>query len=221
MTGTWAARRGPLRRGVAGRDTRRRTDDRCATGDPGTGDDDAAVGGLRRRGGAASNAASAGNGAASSAPSADAASSAPSAAASEQAPASEAPSAGGGSAGGACDLVTADELASAFGVPSVKTTLLPGPPDSCVIESDAGKPLAAFSYTTAAGSALYDVFVLPGQSSEVSGIGDKAAFVDNTGFLVLKGDKMVVIVISGGAELDDDQVAEVSKQLGAHAAGRM
>ena len=55
--------------------------------------------------------------------------------------ATEAPAGGGGgAAAGVCELVTAEELAGIFGVASVKTTVIAGPPDNCIVQSDAGDP---------------------------------------------------------------------------------
>lgn len=127
----------------------------------------------------------------------------------------------GGTATGVCDLVTKDELASAFDVPSVTTTVLAGPPDSCIVKSDTDRALVAWSYTPESGNQMYETVVLPGQSTEVPGIGDRAAFVDNVGFLVVKGPALLSIAISSGSDLDDDQMKDVAKQLGAFAAGRM
>jgi hypothetical protein len=128
----------------------------------------------------------------------------------------------GGTAAGVCGLVTADELAEVFGVPSVTTTVFVGPPDTCSVESDAGDALAAWSYSTANAGSTYDMFVLPAQSVDVPGIGDKAAFVDNTGLLVLKGDALVVIgVMTGVGDVTQDEMNELMKQIGALAAGRM
>jgi hypothetical protein len=117
--------------------------------------------------------------------------------------------------------VTPDELAAAFAVASVSTSVIPGPPDTCVVQSDTGDALASWSHTTSGAGTTYGAVVMPGQSTEVSGIGDKAAFVDNMGFLVLKGDSMVVITIASGADLDEAASQDVSKQLGALVAGRM
>lgn len=55
----------------------------------------------------------------------------------------------------------------------------------------------------------------------MTGIGDKASIVQNTGLLVLKGDNLVVISISGGADLSEEEGIEASKQIGAMAAGRL
>ena len=50
------------------------------------------------------------------------------------------------------------------------------------------------------------MFALPSQSVDVPGIGDKAAFVENTGLLVLKGDALVVIgVMTGAGDLSQDE----------------
>lgn len=146
--------------------------------------------------------------------------------ASAQAPvataASEPPAGGGGgTAVGVCELVTAEELAGIFAVASVKTTVFPGPPDNCIVESDAGDPLTAWSLTTAQARGLYDAFTADPSSIEVAGVGDKAAIVQNTGLLVLKGDNLLVISISGGADMSEDEGIEASKQIGAFAAGRL
>ena len=117
--------------------------------------------------------------------------------------------------------MTTDELATAFAVGSVSTSVIPGPPDACVVQSDAGDALVSWSQTTSGAGAIYGGVVMPGQSTEVSGIGDRAAFVDNMGFLILKGDSMVVIAVASGAALDEAASQEVAKQLGALIAGRM
>lgn len=146
----------------------------------------------------------------------------PSAAASVPAPASEAPAAGGGgSAAGVCELVTVEELAGIFGVASVKSTVFPGPPDNCIVESDTGDPLTAWSLTTAQASVLYDAFTVDPSTVVVNGIGDKAAIVQNTGLMVLKGSSLLVISISGGSDMSEDEGIEASKQIGMLAAGRL
>jgi hypothetical protein len=168
-----------------------------------------------------------GGGTTTAAPTDAAATSGPTQAPATDAPATDAPAVtpapagGGGGAAGVCELVTPEELAGTFGVPSVKATVFPGPPDNCIVESDAGAPLAAWSLTTAQGGALFDAFTSDPSSIEVSGIGDKAALVDNTGLLVLKGGALLVISISSGADMSEDEVIEASKQIGAIAAGRM
>lgn len=121
---------------------------------------------------------------------------------------------GGGPAVGVCELVTADELKAIFNVASVTTTVFAGPPDTCSVESDTGDPLVAWSYSAAQSVAVYDAFVVDPSSVEVSGIGDKAAFVQNTGLLVLKGDALAIISVQSGDE-------EHLKKVGAALAGRM
>ena len=130
-------------------------------------------------------------------------------------------SGGGGTAVGVCDLVTAEELAGIFNVPSVKSTVLAGPPDNCIVESDGGDPLTAWSLNFAQAKVLFDTFTADPASIEVPGIGDKAAIVQNTGLLVLKGDSLMVISISGGADLSEEEAVEASKKIGAIAASRM
>lgn len=159
----------------------------------------------------------------SAAPSSGTASSAPgeTPAASSAAPVSAAPSAGGGTAAGVCELATPEELAAAFGVASVATQVLPGPPDTCIVDNDAGRTVASWNYNPTGATAIFELFVLPGQSTDVPGIGDRAAFVENTGLMILKGDAMVVVVIAGGADLEEEAANEVAKQIGAAIAGRM
>lgn len=130
-------------------------------------------------------------------------------------------SGGGGAAAGVCELVTADELAEIFNVPSVMTTVLAGPPDNCIVESDAGDPLTAWSLTVAQAKVVFDAFTADPASIEVPGIGDSASIVQNTGLLVLKGDSLLVISISGGADLSEEEAVEASKEIGAIAAGRL
>jgi hypothetical protein len=129
--------------------------------------------------------------------------------------------AGGGPAAGVCELVTAEELVEIFNVPSVTTTVIEGPPDNCIVESDTGDPLTAWSLTVAQAKAVFDAFTADPASIEVPGIGDKASIVQNTGLLVLKGDSLMVISISGGADLSEEEATEASKKIGAIAAGRM
>ena len=65
-------------------------------------------------------------------------------------------------------------------------------------------------------------FGVPGvKQTVVPGIGDKAAIVQNTGLLVLKGSSLLSVSISGGADMSEDEVIEASKQIAALAAGRM
>ncbi len=185
-----------------------------------------------------------GGGASSAGPAGGAATSEPTRASTTDAPATDAPATeapptdapattpaatttggGGGTAAGVCDLVTADELAEIFNVTAVTTTVFAGPPDTCSVDSDAGDSLVAWSYSvTSAGTAqaTYDAFVSDPSSVEVSGIGDDAAFVENTGLLVLKGAALSVIGVTAGDEdLSDDELDELAKQIGAIAAGRM
>jgi predicted small lipoprotein YifL len=146
----------------------------------------------------------------------------PSVEASVAAPASQAPAGGGGgTAAGVCELVTADELAGIFGVPSVKLTVVPGPPDTCIVQSDSGDPLTAWSLTTAQASIVYDALTADPATILVSGIGDKAAIVQNTGLLVLKGGSLLVISVSGGADMSEEEGIDASKKVGALAAGRL
>ena len=169
-------------------------------------------------------------GAGTAGPTAAAASQAPAAASSAEASAQPSlaiaaseppPAGGGGTAAGVCELVTAAELAGIFGVASVKMTVIPGPPDNCIVASDTGDPLAAWSLTTAQSAVIYGAFTTDPSTVQVSGIGDKAAIVQNTGLLVLKGSSLLVVSISGGSDMSEDEATAASKQVGALAAGRL
>jgi hypothetical protein len=120
-----------------------------------------------------------------------------------------------------CELVTPEELSEIFGVPSVKTTVFPGPPDNCIVDSASGDSLTAWSLTTVQADTLYAAFTTDPSTVEVDGVGDKAAIVQNTGLLVLKAGSLLVISISGGADMSEEEVIEASKQIGALAAGRL
>lgn len=137
------------------------------------------------------------------------------------APAPTQPPAGGGGAAGVCELVTPEELAEIFGVPSVNMTVLPGPPDNCIVDSESGDPVTAWSLTTAQAAVVFGAFTTDPSTVEVSGVGDKAAIVQNTGLLVLKGGSLLVIMISSGADMSEDEAIEASKQIGILAAGRL
>jgi hypothetical protein len=118
--------------------------------------------------------------------------------------------------------VTADELAQIFSVASVSTSVLQGPPDNCIVESEAGDPLAAWSLTVDQAQAVFDALTSDPSSAEiVPGIGEGAAIVENTGLLVIKGGRLIVISISGGTELSEDEAVDASKRIGEIAAGRM
>lgn len=130
-------------------------------------------------------------------------------------------SGGGGTAAGVCELVTSEELASIFGVSSVKMTVISGPPDNCIVESGDGDPLSAWSLMTAQAGTVYGAMTTDPSTIEVPGIGDKAAIVQNTGLLVLKGDSLFSVTISGGADMSEEEAIEASKKIAAFAAGRL
>lgn len=121
------------------------------------------------------------------------------------------PSSGGGTAGGVCDLVTAEELEGIFGPDAVSGTVISG--DSCIVNDPEGNPLVAWTYSTSDARLVYEALALPTQSVSVPGIGDQAAFVENTGLLVLKGDAL----FSVPAFVDQ----EIAKKIATIAAGRM
>lgn len=135
--------------------------------------------------------------------------------------ATEAPPAGGGTAAGVCELVTPEELAGIFGVAAVTTSVVQGPPDNCIVQDSDGNPLVTWSLTTAQAAALYDAFTVDPSTVPVSGIGDKAAIVQNTGLMILKGSSLLVVTISGGSDMSEEEGIEASKEVGTLAAGRL
>jgi hypothetical protein len=149
----------------------------------------------------------------------------PSAQASVAEVASEAPPAGGGDGGGPavgiCELVTADELAAIYDVASVETTVIPGPPDNCIVQSDGGDGLTAWSLMTAQAGTVYSAMTSDPSTVEVPGIGDKAAIVQNTGILVLKGGSLLSIALTAAPDMSEEEVLEAAKQVAAAAAGRL
>ena len=136
--------------------------------------------------------------------------------------ATEAPPAGGGGpAVGICELVTADELAAIYGVASVKTTVIAGPPDNCIVQSDSGDGLTAWSLMTAQAGTVYSAMTVDPTTIVLPGIGDKAAIVQNTGILVLKGNALLSVALTAAPDLSEEEVLAAAKQVATLAAGRL
>lgn len=127
----------------------------------------------------------------------------------------------GSTAGGVCDLATPDEVAAIFSVPSVTMEVLAGPPDNCIVTSADGAGLTAWSLMTAQAATVFDALAQPGQADMVDGLGDRAAIVENTGLMILKGDRLVTISIAGDSGLSGADADAVAKALGAKIAGRL
>jgi hypothetical protein len=134
------------------------------------------------------------------------------------------PPAGGGTAVGVCELVTADELQGILGT-SVSLTLFAGPPDTCDIQSTDGAPLAATVLTVmsnAAASAVFDAYAGSPGAQPISGMGDKAAFDPAQGVLVvLKADKVLTVAVFDDGSTDQTARLELMKQIATTASGRM
>ena len=128
---------------------------------------------------------------------------------------------GGGAAVGICELVTAEELAGIYGVGSVTQTVIPGPPDNCIVESDAGDALTAWSLMTAQAGTVFSAMTSDPTTVEVPGIGDKAAIVQNTGLLVLKGSSLLSVALTALPDMSETEILELAKQVAAAAAGRL
>jgi hypothetical protein len=136
------------------------------------------------------------------------------------------PPSGGEAASDVCGLVTPEELAKVFDVPSVTTTVFKGPPDTCSVDGEDGTPLAAWvlsqfqSGSVEAGA--WEAMMSDPSAIEVSGIGDQAAHVPNTGFIVLRGDRLLSIgVMTGVGDASEEERRQLAEELGAIAAGRM
>lgn len=138
-----------------------------------------------------------------------------------QAPAASSGGGGGGPAVGTCELVTADELAAIYGVASVTTTVIAGPPDNCIVQSDAGDGLTAWSLMTAQAGMVYSAMTTDPSTIELPGIGDKAAIVQNTGILVLKGSSLLSVALTAAPDMSEEEVLAAAKQVATLAAGRL
>jgi hypothetical protein len=136
-----------------------------------------------------------------------------------------APSSGGGAGGGPavgiCELVTADELAGIYGVASVTTTVIPGPPDNCIVQSDSGDGLTAWSLMTAQAETVFSAMTVDPSTVMLSGIGDKAAIVQNTGILVVKGNSLLSVALTAAPDMSEEEVLAAAKQVATLAAGRL
>jgi hypothetical protein len=137
--------------------------------------------------------------------------------------ASEAPPAGGGGgpAVGICELVTADELAAIYGVASVTTTVIAGPPDNCIVQSNGGDGLTAWTLMTAQAGTVFSAMTTDPSTIELPGIGDKAAIVQNTGILVLKGNALLSVALTAAPDMSEEEVLAAAKQVATLAAGRL
>ncbi|MFN8630930.1 MAG: hypothetical protein U0838_11615 [Chloroflexota bacterium] len=138
------------------------------------------------------------------------------AAASEAAASAPAHAAGGG----LCDLVTAAELAKAFGRDDVTATLTPGPPDTCGYTSSDGTSLGAIVLLTAGGKTVFDGIHQGDAITDLPGIGDKAFYSSEMQTLVvLKGDAMLTVAVVAAAT--DDARLAAAKAIATAASGRM
>jgi hypothetical protein len=136
--------------------------------------------------------------------------------------ATEAPAGGGGGpAVGICELVTPEELATIYGVASVTTTVIAGPPDNCIVQSDSGDGLTAWSLMTAQAQTVFSAMTVDPSTIVLPGIGDKAAIVQNTGILVLKGSSLLSVALTAAPDMSEEEVLAAAKQVATLAAGRL
>jgi hypothetical protein len=131
-----------------------------------------------------------------------------------------APTTGGGGTDDVCALVSADELAGIFGVPSVTTAVLAGPPDTCDIQAD-GAPLAAMVYMPSNGAVVFSAWAADPTAVDMPGIGDRAAYLPGQLlFIVLRGDATLSLAVLDESRSEDARL-ELMKEIAAIAAGRM
>ncbi len=137
--------------------------------------------------------------------------------------ASEAGGGGGGGGGGGalgaavCDLATSEEVSGVFGVEA--TTLYDtNAPNTCFVKTAEDRTMVHWT-TTGDGQMMFDA--LSGGSPRVDGLGDRAAYAEGFGLMIVKDDLMVTIVIPSEANVPPEDVEDVAKQVGAFIAGRM
>jgi hypothetical protein len=119
-----------------------------------------------------------------------------------------------------CGLITAEELASVMSATNVTTEAIAGDPSYCSYRA-AGVLVAATSYDTKNADVVFPSFAAEAGATVVSGIGDKAVFSPSTATLfIVKGSKIVGIT-AGAGTMPIEQRLDLSKQLGAIAAGRL
>jgi hypothetical protein len=126
---------------------------------------------------------------------------------------------GGGSALGAavCDLATSDEVSGVFGVEAT-TVYDPIAENTCFVKTADDRTLVHWT-TTGDGNMMFDA--LSGAAPRVDGLGDRAAYAEGFGLMIVKDDIMVTIAIPSDAELDAEAAKDAAEQVGAFVAGRM
>lgn len=128
--------------------------------------------------------------------------------------------AGGGGASDACGLITAEELASVMSATNVTTEPIAGETSYCTYRA-AGALVAATSYSKSSADLVYPSFAAEAGATLVSGIGDKAVFSPSTATLFIVKGQQIVGITAGAGTMPIEQRLELSKQLGAIAAGRL
>jgi hypothetical protein len=136
------------------------------------------------------------------------------------------PSIDGGTGVGVCDLVTAAELATMFGVPAVTTEVLVGPPDTCDIEIDGAPAAAVVLMKTDRAMGLdaavaFAAYATASDSEPVAGIGDQAVYSESTALLIfIKGDS-VVSIAAFNDQWSADERRDFQEQMASTAASRL
>ena len=124
----------------------------------------------------------------------------------------------GGGAATACDLITADEVATVMSVDSVEVESVEGIVSYCSYTSG-GASVVATSYSAQDAEMVWASYQNDGPS--VSGLGDKAVFSESSGTLfIVKGDSYVGIT-AGTGDMDPADRQALEEQLGAIAVGRL
>ncbi len=138
------------------------------------------------------------------------------------APAASEAGGGGGGGGGAlgaavCDLATSEEVSGVFGVEAT-TVYDPIAENTCFVKTADDRTLVHWT-TTGDGNMMFDA--LSGGSATVDGLGDRAAYAEGFGLMIVKDDIMVTIAIPSDAELDAEATKDAAERVGAFIAGRM
>jgi hypothetical protein len=136
-------------------------------------------------------------------------------------PAASTAAGGGGAAGLACDLLTAEEASGVIGGGAFTPESLPGDPSYCTYKTADGGSALSVSLGQKDAKMAYDAWASASDTVKVDGIGDGAAWVPSLNtLLILKGDKVMGIT-AGPAGVEGDQRLDWSKALGAIAVSRM
>lgn len=128
---------------------------------------------------------------------------------------------GGGTAGSACELATADEIGAVIGETVSVSMDSPGDPSYCIYGDSAGSGIVATSLMARGGGAAFGIWKTGAGVQQVDGLGDDAVFDPSTAtLLVLKGDAVFSVTAGEGTDAEAQRL-EWSKDIAEIAIGRM